>query len=94
MTNDDELLELAERLDERAKKEREWAANSSRVVELLQPEFDKFEARTGHNIYTVRLFVDERNAARKGEAFACDLERASAALRARISETKKDRDNG
>lgn len=28
-----------------------WLENNNRVLELLQPEWDRFEARNGHNIY-------------------------------------------
>jgi hypothetical protein len=72
------VSELVERLRKRAKQEREWSANSALVAELLQPEMDKFEARTDHNIYAVHMAVDHRNDAKKGETFADDLEQAAA----------------
>lgn len=42
------LMKMADSLDQSA-------ANADRMVELLQPEFDAFEARTGHNTYVVRV---------------------------------------
>lgn len=36
-----------------------------RMIELLQPEWDKFEARTGHNLYVARDYADHFSAARK-----------------------------
>lgn len=37
---------------------KDWIANCDRTIELLQPEWDKFEARTGHNTYVARLYAD------------------------------------
>jgi hypothetical protein len=79
----DELLKLAERLEKRAAQERDYAHNSQVVFDLLKPEFDRFEERTGHNIYAVRMAVDHKNSAKRDAAFADDLEQAAAALRSR-----------
>ena len=83
------MLELAERLEKRAATEREWAKNSALVAELLKPQMDAFEARTGHNIYAVRMAADHRNDAKKYTAEADDLEAAAAALRAHASIQKE-----
>jgi len=78
-----EKIALAERLEKRAKKEREIATNNFVVAQLLDPEFAKFEAREGpYNIYAVRMAVDHRNSAKKDAAFADDLEDAAATIRA------------
>jgi predicted lipid-binding transport protein (Tim44 family) len=56
---------LRERLEVRLKNLETWAKNAERMVELLRPEFDAFEARTGHNTYVVRDYVDHQKAARE-----------------------------
>jgi hypothetical protein len=33
-------------------------ASNDRVLELMKPEMDRFEAREGHDIYATRLAVD------------------------------------
>ena len=74
---------LADRLEKRAKQEREIAANSAVIVALLEPEFAKFEAREAPwNTYAVRMAVEHRNSVKKDTAFADDLEAAVAILRA------------
>lgn len=79
----DTLLELATRLEKRAKDERDYAANNTLVAELLQPEFAKWEARKEpFNLYAVRMAVEHRNSAKKDAAFADDLEQAIAIIRA------------
>lgn len=35
-----------------------------RMVELLQPEWDRFKANTGHNAYVTRDYADHTSAAR------------------------------
>lgn len=57
--------EDVDRLEKTIKELEDSATNAERMCELLQPEFDAFEARTGHNVYVVRDYVDHRNAARK-----------------------------
>lgn len=73
---------LINRLAARSKEDRACAANSSRVLELLQPELDRFDARTEYNTYAVRLALEHRNGAKRDAAFADDLEAAIAALSA------------
>jgi hypothetical protein len=86
----DTLLALAERLEKRAKVEREIAANSAVIVALLEPEFAKFEAREAPwNTYAVRMAVEHRHSAKKDAAFADDLDAAVDALRARTQEPPK-----
>ncbi len=71
---------LIERLLKRAKQDRDCATNSAVVVDLLAPEMAKFEARTGHNIYAVRMAVDHKNSVKRDNAFADDLEAAASTL--------------
>lgn len=64
--------EAVETLAKMADMAEKAAVNAERMCELLRPEFDAFEARTGHNAYVVRDYVDHRNAAQRQrkEAFA------------------------
>ena len=75
MSGMDRLTALADQLDANA-------ANAERMVELLQPEFDAFEARTGHNVYVVRDYVDHRNAAKRQRQEAADIRELLAHRRA------------
>jgi len=38
--------------------------NCERMIELLQPEWELFEARTGHNTYVARDYADHFSLAR------------------------------
>ena len=40
-------------------------ASCERMLELLAPEWAKFEARTGHDVYVARDYADHTSAARK-----------------------------
>lgn len=60
------LMKMAEQLDANA-------TNAERMMELLQPEFDAFKARVGHNVYVVRDYVDHRNAAKRQRQEAADI---------------------
>jgi hypothetical protein len=40
-------------------------SSCERMLELLQPEWEKFEARTGHDTYVARDYADHTSAARK-----------------------------
>ena len=73
-------MELIERLRERASKVRQYIASSQLVVDLLKPEMDKFDARTGHDIYTVRMSVDHANSIKKQTVEADDLDAAATAI--------------
>lgn len=42
----------------------EQIANCERMLELLKPEWDKFEARTGHNVYVARDYAEHTSALR------------------------------
>lgn len=77
-----ELEALAGRLLKRAELEREIAANSRVVAELLMPQREAFNERQGHNVYAVLMQIDHQRNAEKDDAFASDLEQAAAALRA------------
>lgn len=60
------LAKMAEHLDGNA-------TNAERMMVLLQPEFDAFNARTGHNVYVVRDYVDHMNAAKRQRQEAADI---------------------
>jgi len=50
-------------------------ANDKVLMDLLQPEFDKFEHRTEpHNTYVVRMYIAHRNSHRKDTQLIVDLE--------------------
>jgi len=50
-------------------KDREkWLAGCERTIELLTPEWERFEAREGHDLYTARLYADHVSEARKHRA--------------------------
>lgn len=54
-----------------------------RMLELLKPEWDKFEARTGHDLYVARDYADHFSAARTHRKEIEALALAAAALKAR-----------
>jgi hypothetical protein len=55
---------------------RQRLASCERMIELLQPEWDKFEARTGHDIYVTRDYADHTSAARTHRKEIAALEAA------------------
>jgi len=59
-----------------------WLASCQRMIELLQPEWDKFEARAGHDLYVSREYAEHTSQARKHTKEIALLEYATAALRA------------
>src|SRR6185312_16208264 len=69
--------DLVERLRKRAADDRQCAANSAIVADLLQPQMDSFEKRAGHNVYAVRMAIDHRNGAKLDTQNADDLEQAA-----------------
>lgn len=74
--------ELIERLQKRADQIAGYIASSQRVVDLLQPEMDLFNARQGgHDTYTVRMAVDHMSSIRTQNKELADLTDAIAALR-------------
>ena len=75
MSGMDRLTKMADQLDANA-------TNAERMMELLQPEFDAFEARTGHNVYVVRDYVDHMNAAKRQRQEAADIRELLAHRRA------------
>lgn len=54
-----------------------------RMLELLKPEWDKFKARTGHDVYVTRDYADHFSAARTHRKEIEALALAAAALKAR-----------
>lgn len=71
-----EVGTLQTMLDQR----RSWLASCERTLELLQPEWERFEARTGHDTYVARLFADHTSEARKHRKEISALEAALAAI--------------
>ena len=57
-----------------------WAANNQRMLDLLQPEWERFEAREGHNVYVARIYADHTSSLRKDRKELAALEYALAAL--------------
>lgn len=55
-------------------------SSCERMVELLQPEWAKFEARTGHNVYVARDYADHTSAARTHREEIAALEYALTAI--------------
>lgn len=53
--------ELTQVMTRELQTERHIVANCTKVMELLKPEFDKFEAREEFNQYIVRMYVDHKN---------------------------------
>jgi hypothetical protein len=51
-------------------------ASCERMIELLQPEWDKFEARAGHDTYVARDYADHTSAARTHRKEIAALEAA------------------
>lgn len=76
-----DLVELADRLLKRAEEDRQCAENNEAVVEALAEQLAAFEARTGHNVYAVRLAVDHKSAAERDRKYEADLRAAAQALR-------------
>ena len=58
-------------------------ATCERMLELLRPEWELFEARTGHNVYVARDYADHFSAARKHREAIELFEAVRAILQAR-----------
>jgi hypothetical protein len=79
--------EIARGLSKLLEQNKSQLANCERMLELLKPEWDLFEARTGHNIYVARDYADHFSAARKHREQIALLE---AAVRAIIEQESRD----
>jgi hypothetical protein len=55
---------VAETIANMLDKRRKWLASCERTLELLAPEWAKFEAREGHDIYVARMYADHTSEAR------------------------------
>lgn len=75
--------EAVERLEKMADTAEKAAVNAERMCELLRTEFDAFKARTGHNTYVVRDYLDHRDAAERQRKEASAI-RALAAENTRL----------
>jgi hypothetical protein len=85
-----EVKLLIERLLKRADEDQECADNSAVVASALSGQMDAFHARTGHNVYAVRMAVDHRNSVKRDSQYAADLREAAALLaRSVLAEEKK-----
>lgn len=62
-----------------------WIANSDRMIELLQPEWDLFEVRSGHNLYVSRAYAEEISNRRRNVKELAAVEAGLAALKAQES---------
>ncbi|WP_066114876.1 MULTISPECIES: hypothetical protein [unclassified Blastomonas] len=71
----DQRLTIEKMLSDR----RQQLASCERMLELLQPEWDRFEARTGHDTYVARDYADHTSAALKHRKEIAALEWALAA---------------
>ena len=65
MLTDEQRAEALATLENMLKDRQSMLASCERMIELLQPEWDKFEARTGHNLYVARDYADHTSAAKK-----------------------------
>lgn len=74
------VAELVAKLEAWAKKEDDVAVNSDAVTEALAGQMAAFEARTGHNVYAVRLAVDHASEAKTARKQAALLREAIATL--------------
>jgi len=61
-------------------KHRQWLASCERTLELLAPEWERFEAGTGHDVYVARLYADHSSEARKHRKEIAALEAALQSL--------------
>lgn len=82
----EEHLATVQKMIERRKRE---LASCERMIELLQPEWEKFEAQTGHDIYVARDYADHTSAARTHRKEIAALEALCAD--AQIEGNKHDR---
>jgi len=70
-------MDIVKRLHKRAEKIDVAIANSRVVADLLKPQIDAFEQRTGHNIYAVRMAVDHENSIKRDEKETAELRQAA-----------------
>lgn len=86
-----DLSELIERVEKLAKEADACAVNSKRVVDLLQPELDRFNTRKAPwNTYVVRMAVDHESGARREAQTAADLREVLALLRSLQHQEPRD----
>lgn len=52
---------LVKCLEDMARQEDQIEENNRSVVDMLRPEWQRFEAKTGHNVYAARMYVDHLN---------------------------------
>lgn len=81
---------LAKMIEDR----RTWAANNVRMLDLLQPEWDRFERRDGHNVYVARIFADHTSSLRKDRKELAALEFAMSRVRDRSGEAGETAQTG
>lgn len=84
--------DIVERLQARITKITGYMANNDRVLELMQPELDRFKARDGHNIYATRLAVDHQSSNRSLAKELADWTEAAATiarLKAELDEARE-----
>jgi hypothetical protein len=69
-----------EAIQKMVKDRRRWLASCERTVELLQPEWDKFDAREPHDLYVTRDYAEHTSQARTHRKEIAALEACLAAL--------------
>lgn len=57
--------QIAAGLDKMIEDRKGWLKSCERMIELLQPEWDRFEARDGHDLYVSRDYANHTSEARK-----------------------------
>ena len=86
-------LPLIDDLRKRAKELRKCIANSQRIVDLLKPEMDRFDASDAPwSTYVVRMSVDHSSSIRSTTKEASELECAADTL-AKLAEYASHRDD-
>jgi len=85
-TQDAENVQIAAFLSKMIEDRKKWLKSCERMIELLQPEWDRFEARDGHDMYVSRDYANHTSEARKHRAEIEALEVARAALSAATGE--------
>lgn len=74
------MSDVATTISNMLDKRRGWLASCERTLALLQPEWDRFQAREDHDIYVTRLYADHTSEARTHRKEIEALEASLAAL--------------
>jgi hypothetical protein len=63
--HDETIAQIARGLTGMIEDRQRWLASCERMIELLQPEWDRFEARAGHDLFVSRDYANHTSEARK-----------------------------